>query len=81
MRKVILNLERDDLLLLLAALNSYQESLEQRLKRSKYLFEQYSVELRKQLFEDNQSLLLLRIYRTDLIRQMIFSVFPVDLDE
>lgn len=76
-REIHLNLSYDSCLLLLSAVDVYQRELEERYRRSQYLFQAYGVELRKQMSEDNRSLLLVRMYHLDRLKSLLLSSMPV----
>lgn len=76
MRDITFSLDYDSCVLLLTALDLYQANLEERYKRTDYFFRAYGMEVRKQIEEENRSLLLVKMYHVDRIKNLLISALP-----
>ncbi|MCI8889031.1 MAG: hypothetical protein HFG70_13230 [Hungatella sp.] len=79
MDSVVITLDRSACILLINALNTYQQSLDDRYRHSCYFFKQFTEQRRKQLSEDNAAALLARMHQVDCLKSTILSSMPVEI--
>ncbi len=68
-----IELNQKELLLLSYGLNGYMEQLEERIKSTNYFFQHYHEETRKQISEENLSLLQAQMIHVDHLREKILA--------
>lgn len=74
-----LDLSNQDLVVLVAALNSYQEALSEREHRHDYWFRSHVLVDRKNAAEDNKVMLLSRMAQVDRLRAVFMSYVDMGL--
>lgn len=70
---MFIELSQSELLIIVSALNSYQESLSERELRQDYWFRAHSTEQYKQKAEDSKVFLQARMLTTDTLRTKLLS--------
>lgn len=78
-RDILICFSEEELFLLLSAVNSYMDFLQDKYKRSEYFYRAYSDEYRKNTSEKNMLYILVRMQRLDELKALLLSYMPVDL--